>query len=156
MSLVSALLEWKLIHQNETEIVQMQRKRKNVLCIDSESSFIEQQKQELSHKELVDNLFFFDNLTDAFEFIETQIIEKNDKLHYIILDEKIVGKHPSNSLEKFYGLNKFLKKPEIIIVTEDNSIFLRNRIMQYPFVSAFLVKPIPSNYIEFLITGHLA
>lgn len=134
----------------------MQRKRKKVLCIDSEPSFIEQQKKELSHKELDDNLFFFDNLADAFEFIETQIIEKNVKLHYIILDEKVAGKQLSHSLDKFYGLNKFLRKPDIIIVTDDSSILLRNRIMQYPFISAFLVKPIPSNYIEFLITGHLA
>lgn len=156
MSLASAVLEWKLIQHCETEIVKMQRKVKKVLCIDSEPSFIEKQKIGLRHKELDENLFFFDNLTEAFEFIETQIIEKNIKLHYIILDEKIVGRHLSHSLEKFYGLNRFLKKPEIIIVTEDNSTFLRNRIMQYPFVSAFLVKPIPSNYIEFLITGSLA
>lgn len=134
----------------------MQRKIKKVLCIDSEPSFIEKQKKDLSYKDLDGNLFYFNNLTDAFEFIETQIIEKNVKLHYIILDEKVAGKHLSYSLEKFWGLNEFLKKPDIIIVTEDKNIFLRNRIMQYPFVSAFIIKPIPSNYIEFLITGQLS
>jgi hypothetical protein len=49
----------------------MQQEKKKVLCIDSEPSFIEQQKKELSHKELDDNLVFFDNMKDAFEFIET-------------------------------------------------------------------------------------
>lgn len=134
----------------------MLQKRKKVLCIDSETSFIEQQKKELNRKELDGHLFSFDNLADAFDFIENQVIEKNVKIHYIILDEKIAGKKLTSSLEKFYGLNKYLRKPDIIVVAEDNNILLRNRIMQYPFVSAFLVKPIPSNYIEFLITGHLS
>ncbi|MFW6352078.1 MAG: hypothetical protein ACOC2E_06795 [Bacteroidota bacterium] len=131
----------------------MQRKRKKVLCINSESSFLEQQKKELRYKNLDDNLISFNNLSDAFRFIETQIIEKNEKVHYIILDESIVSKHLTRSLDKFWGLNHFLKKPDVIIVTEENNAFLRNRVMQYPFVAAFLVKPIPSSYIEFLITG---
>lgn len=131
----------------------MQRNRKKVLCIDSESAFLEQQRKELSHKNLDDNLISFNNLTDAFKFIETQIIEKNDKLHYIILDERVVSKQLTRSLDKFRGLNQFLKKPDVIVITEENDTFLRNQIMQYPFITAFLVKPIPSNYIEFLITG---
>jgi hypothetical protein len=130
-------------------------KIKKVLYIDSEPSFLEQQKKKLSHKELDSNLYSFSNFSDAFEFIETHIIEKNNKLHYIILDEKLAGKHLSNSLDKLWGLNDFLKKPDIIIIADENNAFLRNRIMQYPFVTAYLVKPIPSNYIEFLITGQV-
>ncbi len=133
----------------------MQRKKKKVLCVDSESLFLEQQRKNLSHKDLDDNLISFNNLADAFSFIETHIIEKNDKLHYIIIDEKTVNKQLTYSLDKLWGLNHFLKKPDIIIVTEQNDAFLRNRVMQYPFVTVFLIKPIPSNYIEFLITGQL-
>lgn len=132
-----------------------QKKRKKVLCIDSEPSFLEQQKKELSNKELEDHLYSFDSLNKAFEFIENKIIKKNNKIHYIILNEKLVGKQFSNSLEKFWGLNDFLKKPDVIVVTENNNTMVRNNVMQYPFVSVYLIKPFPSNYIEFLITGQI-
>lgn len=135
----------------------MQNKRKKVLVIDSEISFLEEQKRELSNKDLGEHLYSFDNITEAFDFIETQIIGKNNKLHYIILNEKVVGSQLSNSLEKIWGLNDFLKKPDIIVLTDEkNNTLIRNRIMQYPFVSVFLMKPVPSNYIEFLITGQIA
>jgi hypothetical protein len=135
--------------------VTKQRKIKKVLCIDSEPSFIEQQKEELINKELDDHLYSFNDLNEAFDFIETQVIKKNDKIHYIILDEKVAGNQLTSSLEKFWGLNSFLKKPDVIIVSEDNDAMVRNRVMQYPFVSVFLMKPVPSNYIEFLITGQM-
>jgi response regulator RpfG family c-di-GMP phosphodiesterase len=134
----------------------MKQKRKKVLFIDSEKSFLEQQKEELSNKELDAHLYPFDNLDRAFEFIEKQIIEKNNKVHYILLNANIAGEQLYSSLEKFDELNGFLKKPDIIVLTEKNNHHLRNRVMQYPFVSALIVKPIPSDYIEFLITGQFA
>ncbi len=135
------------------EILKMQHKRKKVLFVDSEPSFLEQQKKALSYKNLDGNFISFNNVSDALQFIETQIIEKNDKLHYIIINENVVGEQLTHSLDKLWGLNHFLKNPDIIIVTEENNYILRNRIMQYPFVTVLLVKPIPHNYIEFLITG---
>lgn len=129
------------------------KKRKNVLCIDSDFSFINCQEKELRHKNLEKYFFPFSNFWDALHFIEKHIIANNDKLHYILLDEESMGKQLISSLEKISGLKNYLKKPEIIFYTANNSDVLRNRVMQHPFVSAFLVKPIPHNYIEFLITG---
>lgn len=135
----------------------MQHKRKKVLVIDSEISFLEEQKKELSIRNLDDHLYSFDNIDDAFNFIETHVIGGNKKLHYIILDEKVVGKQLSNSMDRFWELNSFLRKPDIIVLTEEkNNTLIRNQIMQYSFVSVFLVKPIPSDYIQFLITGQIA
>ena len=134
----------------------MQPKRKTVLYIDSERSFLEQQIQDLKIKDLDGHLYSYDNIVDAFDFIENQIIDKNNKLHYIIIDEKVAGEQLANSLERIWGLNNFLKKPDVIVVTDNNTTLLRNKIMQYPFVSVYLVKPMPTNYIEFLITGQIA
>ena len=131
----------------------MNQKRKKVLCVDSDSSFIVKQKKELSRKD-IDHFFFgFNDFWDALHFLEKQIIAQNEKLHYILLDEKIMGKQLTGSLEKISGMKSFLKKPEVIVCTSKASNELRNKVMQYPFVSAILVKPIPQNYIEFLITG---
>jgi response regulator RpfG family c-di-GMP phosphodiesterase len=135
---------------------EMKRKRKKVLWIDADPVYIEHQKRELSNKELDCHLFSFCKMRDAFNFIEKQILEKNRKLHYIILDEKSIGKtFLPGSLEKFQGLNSFLKKPEIIVLTGENNNQLRNSLMQYPSVSALLMKPVPPGYIEFLITGQV-
>jgi hypothetical protein len=49
-----------------------------------------------------------------------------------------------------------MRKPEVIVCTVKNNTDLRNQVMQFPVVSSVLVKPIPENYIEFLITGHSA
>ncbi len=131
----------------------MRQKRRKVLCIDSDSSFLDQKEKELEKKELGDYFFPFNDFWKAFQFVEKQIIAKNEKLHYILLDERIAGQKLAASIEKISGLKTFLKKPEVIVCTRNNSDDLRNHVMQYPIVSAFLVKPIPRSYIEFLITG---
>jgi hypothetical protein len=135
----------------------MKQKRKKVLWVDSDPLYVERQKRVLSNKHLDSHLYSFKNLGDAFNFIEKQILEKNKRLHYIILDEKSIGNSLlPNSLEKFQGLKNFLNKPEIIVLAGDNINHTRNSIMQYPSVSALLMKPIPSEYIEFLITGQVS
>jgi hypothetical protein len=135
----------------------MKRKRKKVLWIDADPLYIERQKRVLSNKELDSHLYSFNKMGDAFDFIEKQILEKNKRLHYIILDEKSIGRAMlPNSLERFQGLNDFLAKPEIIVLTSENNNLLRNSIMQYPSVSALLKKPVPPGYIEFLITGQIS
>jgi response regulator RpfG family c-di-GMP phosphodiesterase len=132
----------------------MKQNRKKVLCLDSDHNFLNNQEQLLSRKEIRNCFFGFTDFWEAVGFVEKQIIPKNKKLHYILLDEKILGERLSASLEKIATLKNFLKKTEIIVCTRENDSDLRNRVMQYPFISAFLVKPIPDNYIGFLITGH--
>lgn len=131
-------------------------KMKKVLYIDSEPSFLAQQKELLTCKELEEHLYPFGNIDEAFNFIEKQIIGKNNKLHYIVLDAKVMGNQLSNSLERFGGLNNYLKKPDVIVISDEINMLAKNHIMQYPFVSVFLVKPVPTNYIEFLITGQIS
>lgn len=135
----------------------MKQKRKKVLWIDSDPLYIERHKRVLSNKQLDNHLYSFDKMGDAFNFIEKHILEKNKRLHYIILDEKSLRNSVlTNSMEKFQGLNNFLNKPEIIVLLGDASNHSRNSIMQYPSVSALISKPIPAEYIEFLITGQVS
>lgn len=134
----------------------MRQRKKKVLCIDSDLNFLNSQQKNLSNKNL-DNCFFgFNDFWGAYHFLERQIITQNEKLHYILLDEKILGRQLLSSLEKISSLKNFLKKPEVIVCTNKNDTDLRNQVMQFPVVSSVLVKPIPPNYIEFLITGHSA
>ena len=134
----------------------MKQKRKKVLCIDSDPTFLQHQEEILEKKELDDCFFPFKDFRKAIQFIEKEVISNDGNLHYILLDEKIPGRKLTDSLEKISRFKMYLKKPDVIVSTETNSDELRNAVMQYPFVSAFLVKPIPKNYIEFLITGKSA
>lgn len=134
----------------------MKQKRKKVLCIDSDRSFLTRQQTTLSQKKLEHFFYGFNDFWDAYQFLEKQIIAQNEKLHYILLDENIMGQRLLSSLEKIASLKNFMKKPEVIVCTTKNDNDLRNRVMQFPVVSTFLVKPLPQNYIEFLITGQLS
>lgn len=134
----------------------MKNKRKKVLCIDADSSFLNHQQKTLTHKKLEPFFFGFNDFWDAYHFLEKQIIAQNKKLHYILLDEAIMGQYLLPSLTKISALKNFLKKPEVIVCTSENNSDLRNKVMNFPLVSTLLVKPIPQNYIEFLITGHSA
>lgn len=134
----------------------MKQKRKKVLCIDSDPNFLDHQQKTLSKKNLENCFFGFNDFWGAYHFLEKQIITHNEKLHYILLDEKILGRQLLLSLEKISSLKNFMKRPEVIVCAQKNSPDLRNKVMQFSVVSSILVKPLPQNYIEFLITGHSA
>jgi response regulator RpfG family c-di-GMP phosphodiesterase len=131
----------------------MKEKRKRVLCLDADSSFIDNQEEQLARREIGHYFFGFTDFGEAIRFLEKEVIPQNEKLHYILLDQKMLGQPVASSLEQLARLQHFLKKTEIIVCTREKDDDLRNKVMQYPFISAFLVKPIPENYIAFLITG---
>jgi hypothetical protein len=129
------------------------KQRKNVICINSDNSFLNEKKDEL-HKKKLDNFFYpFSSFKNAVNFLEEQEFANNNKFHYLILDEDILHPRPEKSFKKLSGLTKFIKKMEVIVLSSNTTVGLKNKVMQQPFVNAYLIKPIPENYIEFLITG---
>ena len=131
----------------------MKVKRRNVVYIDPDVTTFEEQKGKLEEKGLQKFYFPFNDFWEAVHFIEKHFVTTGKKLHYILIDEQMLGKERTTPLGKLSGFSTFLDKLEIIVCTTKNSPDLRNKIMQNAFVSAFLVKPIPEEYIEFLITG---
>jgi len=136
--------------------VESHHSQKNVLYVDSEPSLIAMQKKNLSVKNLDSNLFSFGNIEEAFHFIDSHVIRKNNKLHYVIVDERTMEAQFLNSINRLWGFKDYLKKLEIIIIADKRSVISKNHIMQYPFVSVFMIRPYPSDYIEFLITGRIS
>jgi response regulator of citrate/malate metabolism len=132
----------------------MKENRKKVLCIDADYDFLYQQQKYLKQKKLDKYFFPYSDFWDALNFIEKEIIEKNEKLHYILLDENILGDQRELLLDKISEFKNYLNNPEIIFCTANNDSSLRNQVMQNKVISAFLVKPVPGNYIEFLIDGY--
>ena len=132
------------------------QRKKNVLYIDSESALIAQQMQYLKHKNLDGFLFPFINMEEANHFIEFNVIKKNHKLHYIIIDENIFDENFSSSISRLHSLDDFFKKMDVIVLADKNNSLSNKHIMQFPFVSVLIDKPYPFNYIEYLITGNIA
>jgi len=129
------------------------KNNKKVLYIDADSDFLDHLERDLDKKNLDDYFFPFNDFWNALHFVEKQIIEKNKKLHYIILDEKIIARQLDSSLEKISEYKNYMNNPDIIFCTSNNNNGLRNKVMQHRVITAFLVKPIPEDYVEFLITG---
>lgn len=133
----------------------MRLKRKSIVCIDSESEFLNNQKKFLVQKHLQDYFYPFSDFLKAIHFVEDQIVSNSKKLHYILIDERVLRLQMADFLERLSAIYSSWKKLEIIILTQNNSDELRNRIMQFPFISAFIIKPIPEDYFEFLISGKI-
>lgn len=131
----------------------MKEKRRNVVYIDADMTYFEEQTKKLKQKGLLEYYFPFSDFWDAVHFVEKQFVTAGRKLHYILVDEQLLGEQRTAPLEKLSAFSSFLDKLEIIVCTTQNSADLRNKIMQNAFISALLVKPIPEEYIEFLITG---
>ncbi len=131
----------------------MDHRKSKVVYIHSDNEFLKEQKKELNEKHLEKYFYPFNNFSDAVEFVEHTISSAPKIPHYIVLDDNIPENRFSNALDKLTGLSHYTDKLEVIVITNDSDINLRNKIMQYSFVSAFLVKPVPEDYIEFLITG---
>lgn len=123
------------------------------MYIDPDVTYFEDQKEKLKQKGLQKYYFPFNDFWDAVHFVDNHFVTTGKKLHYILIDEQMLGKQRTAPLEKLSGFSSFLDKLEIIVCTKKNSTDLRNQIMQNTFICAFLVKPIPEEYIEFLITG---
>ena len=134
----------------------MRLKRKSIVCIDSETDFLNKQKNFLIQKHLQDYFYPFSDFVKAIQFIEDLLVSGSKKLHYILIDERVLRFQMADFLEKLSSLYNSRKKLEIIILTHKNNEELRNKIMGFAFISALIIKPIPEDYFEFLITGKMS
>ena len=57
-------------------------------------------------------------------------------------------------LEYFKNISKLKDTVEIYVCTSSREKEDRNKVMKYPFVSAYLEKPLPSDFLELLIRNH--
>lgn len=129
----------------------MSQYKNKVVCI-SNSLFLNKQKDKLKPNQLKNNFYAFNDTADVFQFLEKQI-ENGENCHYLIIDEETLNGQTAKMFNKLTDLNGFMRKMEVIVLSGKENVDLENNIMQYPFVSAYLLKPVPDNYVRFLIDG---
>ncbi len=125
-----------------------------VLQIDDDHFITENQKMLARKKELS---MYFTALHDAYKALKLlENMELNGETfpRYIILDLKMPGMHGLEFLEAFE--NRFPSKKfetQVIVASSHISENDLGKIKKYTFVTDYIIKPIPENYIEGLING---
>ncbi len=125
-----------------------------VLQIDDDHFVTENQRMIAMKKDI---LKYFSAIHDAVKALNLlENLKSNHKTfpRYIILDLKMPGMHGLEFLEAFD--HQFpMKKHETEVIIASSRITQEDfrQIKKYNFVSDYIIKPIPENYIENLING---
>ncbi len=131
----------------------MNKKVKNVVCIDSDSVHLEHFKTRLNKKNLLNHFFPFNDYSKAIKFIEDQDNEPAHKIHYIVINDYSKKWSLPLVIEKLSKTLITKRTPEVIVCRPNANTDLRNKIMQNALVTSFLIHLVNEDYFEFLITG---
>ena len=125
-----------------------------VLQIDDDHFITENQKMITRKKDLSSYFMAVHDAFKALKLLENMEISGETFPRYIILDLRMPGMHGIEFLEAFdnrFPIKKY--ETEVIIASSHISPEELERINFYSFVSDYIIKPIPENFIENLING---
>lgn len=124
-------------------------KYKKVVFIDDDKDLVDLYDASLRRKKLSDYFTYFDNASDGIDFLKET--KKDDLPDYILLDLYMPEMSGFDFLDCIEKVNKIKKSVQIFICTSSKREEDRKRAMKYPFVSAYIEKPLQSDFLEFLI-----
>jgi mannose-1-phosphate guanylyltransferase len=131
----------------------MSEKPKRIVFIDSDNSFLEKLNERLAGSKLDEHLFTFTNYDEALEFIKQQLVQKNKKPQYVLINANKKVSSVIVMLERMATLKEIIKHLEVIVSLSAGNKNLKDKIMRHPVVTACTFNSFTHNYIEFLITG---
>lgn len=123
---------------------------KKIIFIDDDTEMVRIYNSILEQKELSDYLIHFENAQDGIDYLK-QINNEEDLPDYILLDLYMPVMDGFKFLQVFDKVKKLKNSIEVFVCTSSQKQDDRNKVMQYPFVSAYLEKPVSSDFIELLI-----
>lgn len=123
---------------------------KKVVFIDDDKALIERYSKILESKNLSDYLIHFDNANEGIEYLKS-IADSDNLPDYLLLDLYMPEMNGFKFLSYFEKHEKLRKAMEVYVCTSSKKKEDRNKVMKYPFVSAYLEKPLSSDFIELLI-----
>jgi CheY-like chemotaxis protein len=126
---------------------------KKVVLIDDDLDTIDRFNSIVKHKNLSDYFVSFDNAIDGINFLNSS--NTKELPSYILLDLYMPQMSGFDFL-KYIDKKKQLKdRIEIFVCTSSKRKDDMNKAMNYQFVSAYLEKPIPADFLELLIKDYL-
>lgn len=123
---------------------------KKIIFIDDDTELMSIYNSILKKKNLSDYLIYFENAQKCIEYLNG-INDEKDLPDYILLDLYMPEMDGFKFLKHFDNSTKLKNSIEIFVCTSSQKQDDRNKVMKYPFVSAYLEKPLSSDFIELLI-----
>jgi CheY-like chemotaxis protein len=123
---------------------------KRVLFIDDDVALIKRYNKILQSKNLSDYFIHFQNAREGLEYLKS-IKDPGELPDYLLLDLYMPEMNGFKFLGYFEKSEKLKKGMEVYVCTSSRRKEDRNKVMKYPFVSAYLEKPLSSEFIELLI-----
>lgn len=128
---------------------------KKIIFIDDDTELVSIYNSILKKKNLSDYFKHFKNAKEGIEYLKG-IKDEKDLPDYILLDLYMPVMDGFKFLKHFEKVIKDKDLIEIFVCTSSQKQEDRNKVMKYPFVSAFLEKPLSSDFIELLIEDSIA
>ncbi|AHW59019.1 transcriptional regulator [Draconibacterium orientale] len=123
---------------------------KKIIFIDDDTEMVRIYNSVLEQKKLSDYLIHFENAQKGIEYLK-RINREEDLPDYILLDLYMPVMDGFKFLHYFNELKKLKKSIEVFVCSSSQNQDDRNKVMKYPFVSAYLEKPLSTDFIELLI-----
>jgi len=126
---------------------------KKVIFIDDDEDLVNVYSNILERKKLSKYLVHFNNAKDSIRYLEN--LKEEELPDYILLDLYMPEMNGFKFLE--YVEKKLKKLSEVIevyVCSSSRKKDDRYKAMKYPFVEAYLEKPLSSDFIEMLIKGY--
>ncbi len=128
----------------------MNTEYKKIIFIDDDTEMMRIYNSILEQKKLSDYLIHFENAQQGIEYLK-RINNKEDLPDYILLDLYMPVMDGFKFLQYFDELKKLKESIEVFVCTSSQKQDDRNKVMKYPFVSAYLEKPLSTDFLELLI-----
>ncbi len=103
----------------------------------------------MKEKQLAEHLIHIKNGQDAIALLKKA--KESELPDYILLDLYMPTMSGFEFLEKYNNIKSLRDKIEIYVVTSSQYKEDRDEVMNYPFVNAFLEKPLSEEFLEMLI-----
>ncbi|QIA09324.1 response regulator [Draconibacterium halophilum] len=123
---------------------------KKIIFIDDDTEMVSTYNSILEQKKLSDYLIHFENAQKGIDYLQ-RINKEEDLPDYILLDLYMPVMDGFQFLQYFDKIKNLKKSIEIFVCSSSQKQDDRDKVMKYPFVSAYLEKPLSTDFLELLI-----
>ena len=137
-------------------MIQKSNELKKIAIVDGSSDLFRVEEGRLKKETVKNQVQYFKKAAGLLNYLRGL---KQDRLtdqfpDYILVDIQFKDMKAASFLDSIEQILGKMEAPEVFILSSSASKKKRDLAMQYPFVSAYLEKPVPVDLLELLIAGN--